>query len=64
MKKEKKEKKSKLTFTQRAVMKSLNPIVSQLLLTTYEIYKNHCDIFTYEDYEKRVYDLLKGDYYL
>lgn len=64
MKKEKKENKSKLSFTQRAFMKTLNPIVSQLLLCTYEIYQNHSDIFTYEDYEKRVYDLLKGDNYL
>lgn len=64
MKKEKKEKKSKLTLTQRAVLKTLNPIVSQLLLTCYEIYVNHADIYSYDDFEKRVYDLLKGDNYL
>lgn len=64
MKKEKKEKKNKLTLSQRVMLKTLNPIVSQLLLTCYEIYINHSDIYSYEDFEKRVYDLLKGDNYL
>lgn len=64
MKKEKKEKKNKLTLSQRVMLKTLNPIVSQLLLTCYEIYQNHSDIYSYDDFEKRVYELLKGDNYL
>ena len=57
----KKKNPNKISFKEKMIMKTFNPIIEKLLITTFDLQKENLLFDDYDLYQKAVLERLKGE---